>query len=136
VDGYDWAEKARDIDDLSQRCSDCIPQLQEEEIRERWKRQLQEMQESRTILGEIRRILDEVASILGKSMRTRRKEISFKISRPTTKVTRTSTHRGWQARASGSSTMTGSANGETAAPPAFFGSPLVLGMGSRSYCEL
>ncbi|KAH8654691.1 ankyrin repeat-containing domain protein [Ilyonectria robusta] len=59
VAGYDWAGRARDIDDLSKRRSDCIPPLQEEEIRERWNRQLQEMQESRTILDEIRRILKE-----------------------------------------------------------------------------
>ena len=55
----DWDRKAGYIDDLSRRCSDCIPRLQEEEIRKNRDRQLQEMQESRTILDEIRRVLEE-----------------------------------------------------------------------------
>jgi hypothetical protein len=55
----DWDGKATTIKDLSKGCSDLIPALQEEEIREHWSGQLQEMQESRTVLDEIRRILED-----------------------------------------------------------------------------
>jgi hypothetical protein len=55
----DWAKKVGDIDGRSKRCSDLIPHQKEEEIRERCNRQLQEIQQSRTILDEIRRILEE-----------------------------------------------------------------------------
>lgn len=55
----DWAGKAAEIAELNKECSCCIPLLQEGEIRERWNRQLQETQESRTILDEIRHGLDE-----------------------------------------------------------------------------
>ncbi|OCL07139.1 hypothetical protein AOQ84DRAFT_320378, partial [Glonium stellatum] len=60
VIGWDgWNEKATSIDDLSKRCSQCIPPLQEEEIRKNRDSQLQEMHESLTILDEIRRIIKE-----------------------------------------------------------------------------
>jgi ankyrin repeat domain-containing protein 50 len=60
VTGWDdWDGKATDIDDLSKRCSDCIPPLQEEEIRKNRDSQLREMHESRTILDEIRHIVKE-----------------------------------------------------------------------------
>ena len=55
----DWDGKAKDIDDQSKRCKGCISDLQEWEIRERWNCQLQEMQQSRTILDEIRRTLED-----------------------------------------------------------------------------
>jgi ankyrin repeat domain-containing protein 50 len=55
----DWAGKAGEVGTLTERCSSYIPPLQEEEIRERWNRQLQEIQESRAILKEIRHILEE-----------------------------------------------------------------------------
>jgi hypothetical protein len=55
----DWAGKAGEIAELNKGCSSYIPLLQEREVRERWNRQLQEMQESRTILDEIRQGLDE-----------------------------------------------------------------------------
>ncbi|KAL5356421.1 hypothetical protein BJX96DRAFT_171598 [Aspergillus floccosus] len=59
VDGWnDWNGKAAEIRDLSTRCSSLIPPLEAEEIRSNRDRRLQEMQESRTILGEIRTILD------------------------------------------------------------------------------
>ncbi|KAB5572192.1 ankyrin repeat-containing domain protein [Coniochaeta sp. 2T2.1] len=53
----DW-DRAAEIDKLSKDCSGCIVQLNEGEIRERWKCQLQDIQQSRTILGEIRGILE------------------------------------------------------------------------------
>ncbi|KAF7547245.1 hypothetical protein G7Z17_g7857 [Cylindrodendrum hubeiense] len=55
----DWAGKIREIDELRKDCSGCIVHLNEGEVREHWKCQLQEMQESRTILDEIRRIHEE-----------------------------------------------------------------------------
>jgi ankyrin repeat domain-containing protein 50 len=60
VTGWDdWDGKVTDINDLSKRCSDCIPPLQEEEIRKNRDSQLREMHESRTILDEIRHIVKE-----------------------------------------------------------------------------
>ncbi|KAB5566911.1 hypothetical protein GE09DRAFT_1284618 [Coniochaeta sp. 2T2.1] len=53
----DW-DRAAEIDKLSKGCSGCIVHLNEEAIRERWKCQVQEIQQSRTILGEIRGILE------------------------------------------------------------------------------
>jgi ankyrin repeat domain-containing protein 50 len=55
----DWDGIAKEIEKVSEKCSEFIPHLKEEEIRERWKRQLQEMQESRAILDKIRQILQE-----------------------------------------------------------------------------
>jgi hypothetical protein len=55
----DWTGKAGEIDALSIQCSSCIPPLQEGEIRKTRDSQLQEMQESRAILDEIRQILQE-----------------------------------------------------------------------------
>ncbi|KAK3351860.1 hypothetical protein B0H65DRAFT_137399 [Neurospora tetraspora] len=54
----DWDNKAAEIDKLSKDCSGCIVHLNEGEIKERWNCQLQEIQQSRTILGEIRGILE------------------------------------------------------------------------------
>jgi ankyrin repeat domain-containing protein 50 len=53
----DWDGIAKEIKKFSEKCSEFIPHLKEEEIRERWNRQLQEMQESRAILDGIRQIL-------------------------------------------------------------------------------
>lgn len=53
----DW-ERAAEIEKLSKDCSGCIVHLNEGEIRERGNQQLQEIQQSRTILGEIRGILE------------------------------------------------------------------------------
>ncbi|KAB8234140.1 uncharacterized protein BDW43DRAFT_64210 [Aspergillus alliaceus] len=59
VDGWnDWDGKAAEIDGLSKQCSSCIPPLEAEEIRKNRDSQLREMQESRTILDEIRTILE------------------------------------------------------------------------------
>ncbi|PQE04262.1 ankyrin repeat protein [Rutstroemia sp. NJR-2017a BVV2] len=55
----DWVSLVGMVNDLSKGCSDCIPPLLEEELRKNRDSQLQEMQESRTILDEIRRILKE-----------------------------------------------------------------------------
>jgi hypothetical protein len=55
----DWVSLVGMVNDLSKGCSDCIPPLREEELRKNRDSQLQEMQESRTILDEIRRILKE-----------------------------------------------------------------------------
>ncbi|RYO81906.1 hypothetical protein DL762_006888 [Monosporascus cannonballus] len=61
VTGWDdWAGKAGHIDELSKRCRDCINPLEEQEIRERWSQGIQEMQESRTILDQIRQIVEQV----------------------------------------------------------------------------
>jgi len=49
----DWDGKTGGIDQLSARCSAYIPHLKEEEIRQRWNRQLQEMQESCKIQKQI-----------------------------------------------------------------------------------
>ncbi|KAB5513489.1 hypothetical protein GE09DRAFT_980623, partial [Coniochaeta sp. 2T2.1] len=54
----DW-DRAAEIDKLSKDCSGCIIHLNEGEIRERWNSQLQKIQQSGAILGEIRRILEE-----------------------------------------------------------------------------
>jgi ankyrin repeat protein len=53
----DW-DKAAEIDKLSKDCSSCIIHLNEGEVRERWNCQLQEIQQSRAILGEIRGVLE------------------------------------------------------------------------------
>ncbi|KAE8394506.1 hypothetical protein BDV23DRAFT_5179 [Aspergillus alliaceus] len=59
VDGWnDWDGKAAEIDSLSKQCSSCIPPLEAGEIRKNRDSQLREMQESRTILDEIRTILE------------------------------------------------------------------------------
>ena len=54
----DWDIKASEIDELSKKCRGCIVHLNEGEIRERWNCWLQEKQQSRTILDEIRGILE------------------------------------------------------------------------------
>ncbi|KAJ5970670.1 uncharacterized protein N7479_000588 [Penicillium vulpinum] len=54
----DWAGKAREIEELSKSRSSLISHNNEKEIRERWGRQLREIQESTTILKEIRQVLD------------------------------------------------------------------------------
>ncbi|KAJ5433545.1 uncharacterized protein N7458_012701 [Penicillium daleae] len=54
----DWDGKAAEIDYLSKKCGDCITPLEAEEIRKNRDSQLKEMQESRTILDEIRTILE------------------------------------------------------------------------------
>ena len=54
----DWDNKTTEIDKLSKDCSGYIAHLNEGEIRERWNCQLQEMQQSRSILDEIRGILE------------------------------------------------------------------------------
>ncbi len=53
----EWLAKAGKIDDMSKRCRDCILAVEEGKIRDRWNHQLQEIQESRAILDEIRHIL-------------------------------------------------------------------------------
>ncbi|KAJ6178877.1 hypothetical protein N7519_009338 [Penicillium mononematosum] len=55
----DWAEKASEIEALSEARSSLISHDNENEIRERWGRQLREIQESSAILKEIRQVLDE-----------------------------------------------------------------------------
>ncbi|KAJ5510354.1 hypothetical protein N7453_002457 [Penicillium expansum] len=57
--GNDWAGKASEIEALSKARSSLISHDNENEIRERWGRQLREIQESTAILGEIRQVLDE-----------------------------------------------------------------------------
>ncbi|TGJ75468.1 hypothetical protein E0Z10_g10990 [Xylaria hypoxylon] len=57
--GNDWDMKVKDIDDQSKRCKDHIDPLQQREIMERWNCQLHDMQQSRTILDDIRRTLDD-----------------------------------------------------------------------------
>ncbi|KGO48488.1 hypothetical protein PEXP_072180 [Penicillium expansum] len=57
--GNDWAGKASEIGALSKARSILISHDNEKEIRERWSRQLREIQESTAILGEIRQVLDE-----------------------------------------------------------------------------
>ncbi|KAL4755652.1 ankyrin repeat-containing domain protein, partial [Aspergillus foveolatus] len=54
----DWDGKAADINNLSKRCSSYIPPLEAEEIRQKRDSQLQQMQDSRAILDEIRMILE------------------------------------------------------------------------------
>ncbi|KAF7161294.1 hypothetical protein CNMCM5623_006911 [Aspergillus felis] len=54
----DWDGKAAKIIDLSRHCSSYIPPLKAEEIRQNRDSQLQEMQESRTILNEIQMVLE------------------------------------------------------------------------------
>lgn len=55
----DWDSLANDVTKLSKICSDCIPPLREQELRQHRDNQLQEIKESRDILSEIRRILEE-----------------------------------------------------------------------------
>lgn len=55
----DWAGKAKHIDGQSERCKDYISPPQEREVLERWKCQIQEMQQSRTILQEIHQALED-----------------------------------------------------------------------------
>jgi hypothetical protein len=58
VSGWnDWDGKVENILSLSKRRSDLIPVANEAEVRRRWSHQLQEMQESRIILNEIRQAL-------------------------------------------------------------------------------
>ncbi|KAL4733603.1 hypothetical protein BDV11DRAFT_175537 [Aspergillus similis] len=54
----DWDGKAAEINNLSKTCSSYIPPLEAGEIRKNRDSQLREMQESRTILNEIRMILE------------------------------------------------------------------------------
>ncbi|KAB5536125.1 hypothetical protein GE09DRAFT_1176620 [Coniochaeta sp. 2T2.1] len=58
VSGWNDLDRAAEIDKLNKDCSGSIIHLNEGEIRERWKSQLHEIQQSRTILGEIRGILE------------------------------------------------------------------------------
>lgn len=55
----DWDSLVSEVNKLSKICSDCIPPLREQELRQQKDDQLQEMKESRNILNEIRRILKE-----------------------------------------------------------------------------
>lgn len=55
----DWDSLASGINELSKRCSDCISPLREQELRQHRDSQLQEIKESRDVLNEIRRILEE-----------------------------------------------------------------------------
>ena len=55
----DWDGEAKGIEASSQNCSSLIPHFNKEETRAQWNTQLKEMQESRTILDDIRRILEE-----------------------------------------------------------------------------
>ncbi|CAG8898977.1 unnamed protein product [Penicillium egyptiacum] len=55
----DWAEKASEIEALSKAHSSLISHDNENEIRERWGRQLREIQESSAILKEIQQVLNE-----------------------------------------------------------------------------
>lgn len=55
----DWDSLANEVTKLSKICSDCIPPLREQELRQHRDNQLQEIKESRDILSEIRRILEE-----------------------------------------------------------------------------
>ncbi|GAP91555.2 putative ankyrin repeat-containing domain [Rosellinia necatrix] len=54
----DWDAKAQDVDKQSKTCKDYVSHSQAEKITEHWSCQLQEMQQSRTILQEIRQALD------------------------------------------------------------------------------
>ncbi|KAM0517462.1 hypothetical protein ACHAPE_004994 [Trichoderma viride] len=55
----DWDSLANEVNKLSKICSDCIPPLREQELRQHRDNQLQEIKESRSILSKIRRILEE-----------------------------------------------------------------------------
>jgi ankyrin repeat domain-containing protein 50 len=55
----DWDEQAAKTRDFSKQCSEYISPIKEEEIQARWNSQLQEMQQSRTILEQIRQVLEE-----------------------------------------------------------------------------
>ncbi|PON29941.1 hypothetical protein TGAM01_v201307 [Trichoderma gamsii] len=55
----DWDSLANEVNALSKICSDCIPPLREQELRQYRDNQLQEIKESQIILSEIRRILEE-----------------------------------------------------------------------------
>lgn len=55
----DWDSSANEVNTLSKICSDCIPPLREQELRQFRDKQLQEIKESQNILSEIRRILEE-----------------------------------------------------------------------------
>jgi hypothetical protein len=66
-------------------------------------------------------------------MRTRRNGTFFAISRPTTRATKASTHREWQARASGFLTTIDLADGETAALLVFSGYLQVLVVVNQCY---
>ncbi|KAL7903031.1 hypothetical protein HDV64DRAFT_284841 [Trichoderma sp. TUCIM 5745] len=54
-----WDRLANEVDELSKICSGYIPSLREQELRQHRDRQLQEIKNSRDILNEIRRILEE-----------------------------------------------------------------------------
>jgi hypothetical protein len=55
----DWDELVRKINERSKICSDCIPPLREQELRQDRDRQLQKINESQVILNDICRILGE-----------------------------------------------------------------------------
>ncbi|KAL6909169.1 hypothetical protein GGI43DRAFT_429787 [Trichoderma evansii] len=57
--GNDWGSLESEVNELSKRCSDFISPLREQELRQHRDSQLQEMKESRNILDEIRRVLEE-----------------------------------------------------------------------------
>lgn len=59
VGSNDWDSLAKNIEKSSEECSKIIRLVDEGEIWKSWKSQLQKMQESQKILGEIRRILEE-----------------------------------------------------------------------------
>ncbi|KAM3077061.1 hypothetical protein ACMFMF_004976 [Clarireedia jacksonii] len=59
TDQNNWVNLAGEVNDLSKGCSDCIDPLREGELRKNRDSQLQEIQESRAILDEIRCILEE-----------------------------------------------------------------------------
>ncbi|OQE38555.1 hypothetical protein PENCOP_c008G07144 [Penicillium coprophilum] len=59
VSWNDWVGKACEIEDIAKDCSILISLDNEKEIRERWDRQLCEIQESHEILQEIQRVRDE-----------------------------------------------------------------------------
>src|SRR5947207_1441422 len=54
-----WSGKAAEVETLSNRCSAYIPHLQEIEMRENWRRWLEEMQESRTIFDKLLWVVEE-----------------------------------------------------------------------------
>lgn len=60
----DWSEKASTVEKLSKRYSELIPPIQEEALQDNWNHQLQEMQQSRTILDTIRMAVEGGAKLL------------------------------------------------------------------------
>lgn len=79
--------------------------------------------------------LNIAGSGFNKTILIRRKDFSSKISHLIIKTIKTLTYRGCPVPASSSSAMIDFANGKIVILPAFSGSPLVPGVGSRSWPE-